>query len=101
MRGLDDIEAAFSKVKASAEKSIAGDAASKDRSLEEIFELNNAIGKLARGRPDAMQRMKELQLYVNVVTVGLKHDREGDVREGLALTERSIEAMRKEFSHSP
>jgi hypothetical protein len=45
-----------------------------------------------------MPKMKEIQLFVNMVTVGLKYDKPGDVKEGLTATERSIKAVRKQFS---
>jgi hypothetical protein len=93
---VDAMEAAFLKVKSSAHKAIAGDGAAKDRAFEEIFALNNEIGRLGRERPKTMPRMKELQAYVNMITVGLKHEKPADVREGLSVTEESIKALRKE-----
>lgn len=101
MRSVDDIEAAFSRVKASAEKSTGGDEASKDQSFQDIFALNNEIGRLARERPETMRRMKELQLCVNMITVGLKYGRMSDLREGLSITGESIKALKREFSSSP
>ena len=98
MRSVDDIEAAFSRVKASAQKSMEGDEAAKDQSFQDIFALNNEIGRLARGRPDTMLRMKQLQLCVNMITVGLKYGRTADLREGLSITEESIKALRRELS---
>ncbi len=98
MRRVDDIHAAFSRVKSSAEKAIEGDESAREQSFQDIFALNNEIGRLGRERPETMPKMKEMQLFVNMITVGLKYDRVGDVREGLAVTERSIEAVRKEFS---
>jgi hypothetical protein len=95
---IDDIEAAFKRVKTSAERAMEGDEASKEQSFQDIFALNNEIGKLGRERPDIMPKMKEIQLFVNMVTVGLKYDKQGDVKEGLAVTERSIEVVRKQFS---
>ena len=100
MRRVDGIEAAFQKVRFSALKVLAGDRASKDASFEEIFALNNAIGLVAREQPEARPRMKELQAYVNMITVGLKYDRPADLREGLSATEESIKALKKEFSDS-
>jgi hypothetical protein len=96
-----DIETAFYRVKTSAEKFMGGDESSKDRSLEDIFALNNEIGKLARERPKTMPKMKELQAYVNMITVGIKYGRMGELREGLSVTEESIMAMKKEFSPTP
>ena len=101
MRGVEDIEAAFSRVKASAEKSMEGDEASKERSFEEIFALNNVIGRMARELPKTMPRMKELQAYVNMITVGLKYEKKDSLREGLSITEESIKALRREFSATP
>lgn len=98
MRRVEDIEAAFSLVKASAEKALAGDEVSKEQSFQDIFALNNAIGRLGRERPEVMPKMKELQLYVNMITVGLKYEKPGNVREGLDLTEKSITAVKKELS---
>jgi len=100
-RRVDDIEAAFYQVKSSAEKAIGGDEASKDRSFQDIFALNNAIGRLAREQPGTMPRMKELQGYVNMITVGIKYGRAADLREGLSVTEESIKAMKKELSSPP
>lgn len=101
MRRVDDIEAAFLLVKSSAEKAMGGDEASKDRSFQYIFALNNEIGRLARERPSTMPRMKELQAYVNMITVGIKYGRTADLREGLTVTEDSIKAIKKEFSSAP
>jgi len=98
MRRVDDIEAAFYRVKASAEKSMQGDEASEDQSFQDIFALNNEIGRLARERPETMRRMKELQLCVNMITVGLKYGRQADLREGLSITEESIKSLKKELS---
>jgi hypothetical protein len=101
MTRVDEIEAAFYRVKSSAEKAIAGDEASKDRSFQDIFALNNAIGRLAREQPRIMPKMKELQGYVNMITVGIKYGREADLREGLSVTEDSIKAMKGELSPPP
>jgi len=101
MKKVEDIEAAFYRVKSSAEKALEGDEASKDQSFQDIFALNNEIGRLARERPDTMPKMKELQAYVNMITVGIKYGRTGDLREGLSVTEESIKAMKKEFSSAP
>jgi len=38
---------------------------------------------------------------VNMITVGLKYDRMGELREGLTVTEESIKALRREFSSAP
>jgi len=95
---LDAIEAAFYRVKSSAEKAMGGDEALKDRSFQDIFALNNEIGRLARERPTTMPKMRELQTYVNMITVGIKYGRAGEMREGLSSTEESIKAIRKEFS---
>jgi hypothetical protein len=97
-RGVDEIEAAFLRVKSSAERAIGGDPDSRDKSFQDIFALNNEIGRLARERPATMPKMKELQAYVNMITVGIKYGREADLREGLAVTEKSIVAMKKELS---
>jgi hypothetical protein len=101
MRRVSDIETAFSRVKASAERFIGGDKASRDQSFEDIFALNNEIGRMARELPKTMPRMKELQAFVNLITVGLKHDKMAELREGLSVTEESIKALRREFSSAP
>ncbi|HYW84503.1 MAG TPA: hypothetical protein VFB30_14675 [Spirochaetia bacterium] len=98
---VDDIEATFLQVKSSAEKAIEGDEASKDRSFQDIFALNNAIGRLAREQPLTMPKMRELQGYVNMITVGIKYGRAADVREGLSVTEETIKAMKRELSSQP
>jgi hypothetical protein len=98
---VDEIEAAFSQVKTSVEKAIGGDEGSKDRALQDIFALNNAIGRMAREQPKTMQKMKELQGYVNMVTVGIKYGRDADLREGLSVIEESLKAMKKELSAQP
>jgi hypothetical protein len=98
---VDDIEAAFLQVKSSAEKAIGGDEATKDRSFQDIFALNNAIGRLAREQPGTMPKMKELQGYVNMITVGIKYGRTAELREGLSVAEESIKAMKKEISAPP
>jgi hypothetical protein len=100
-RRVDDIEAAFSRVKASAEKFVEGDEASKERSFQDIFALNNEIGRMAREVPKTMPKMKEMQAYVNMITVGLKYGKQDSLREGLTLTEESIGALKREFSAAP
>ncbi len=97
MQRVSDIEAAFSRVKASAEMFIGGDQASRDQSFEDIFALNNEIGKLARELPKTLSRMKELQAFVNLITVGLKYDRMEELREGLSVAEESIKKLRREL----
>ena len=101
MRQVDEIEAAFKRVRSSAMRVMGGDEASKDQSFHDIFDLNNEIGRLARDRPKTMPKMKELQSYVNMITVGMKYDRMGDLREGLAVTEKSIKALKKDFDSAP
>src|SRR5580700_1067700 len=95
MRRVEDIEAAFFRVKSSAEKALGGDESSKEQSFQDIFALNNEIGRLARERPATMPKMKELQAYVNMITVGLKYGKAESLREGLSMTEESIRAMKK------
>jgi hypothetical protein len=95
MAAIESIEATFSKVKASAERVMGGDEASKDQSFQDIFALNNEIGRLGRVRPETMPKMKELQAYVNMITVGIKYGKTETLREGLVLTEESIMALRK------
>ncbi|MGH9920986.1 MAG: hypothetical protein ACRD6W_19220 [Nitrososphaerales archaeon] len=101
MSRVDDIEAAFNQVKSSAETAIGGDEALKDRSFQDIFALNNAIGRMAREQPGTMPKMKELQGYVNMITVGIKYERVADLREGLAVTEEMIKALKREPSSPP
>jgi hypothetical protein len=101
MRRVSDIETAFSRVKASAERFIGGDKASRDQSFQDIFALNNEIGRMARELPKTMARMKELQAFVNLITVGLKYDKMAELREGLSVTEESLEALKREFSSAP
>jgi hypothetical protein len=99
MQRIDDIEIAFSRVKVSTEKFVEErDQAYKDRSFQEIFELNNEIGRLGRELPKTMPKMKELQAYVNMITVGLKYDKQDSLREGLAATEKAIKALRGDSS---
>jgi hypothetical protein len=101
MRRVDDIEAAFSRVKASAERFMEGDEASKEQSFQDIFALNNEIGRMGRELPKTMPRMRELQAYVNMITVGLKYGKEEGLREGLSATGESIKALRRELSPAP
>ena len=101
MQRVSDIETAFSRVKASAEKFIGGEKEWRAQSFQDIFALNNEIGRLGREVPKTMPRMKELQAYVNLITVGLKYDKMKELREGLSVTEESIEALRREFSSAP
>lgn len=95
---IDDIEAAFFRVKSSAEKVMGGDESYKDQSFQDIFALNNEIGRMARERPGTMAKMRELQAHVNMVTVGIKYGKTADLKEGLSVTEESIKAMKKEPS---
>jgi hypothetical protein len=101
MQRVGDIETAFSRVKASAERFIGGDKASRGQAFQDIFALNNEIGRLARELPKTMPRMKELQAFVNLITLGLKHDKMAELRQGLSVTEESIKALRREFSSAP
>jgi len=101
MRSIGEIEAAFLRVKSSAEKAMVGGDDDKDRSFQDIFALNNEIGRLARQKPETMPKMREMQIYVNMITVGIKYGRMAEMREGISLTEGSIEAAKKEFSAAP
>jgi hypothetical protein len=101
MRRVGDIEAAFLRVKASAEKSMEGDEASTEQSFQEIFALNNEIGRLARQRPETMAKMKELQAYVNMITVGLKYGKDDEVRDGISVTKKSIKSLKRELASLP
>ena len=98
MRKLEEMEQAFKSVKDSAEKGAAGDKVAKERAFEEIFALNNVIGRLGRENPKAMPKMKELQGYVNVITVGLKHARAREVSEGLSAVDKSIKTLKRELA---
>jgi len=88
-------------VQASARKAIGGDKATKDRSFQDVFELNNEIGRLAREQPKTMRRMKELQGYVNMITVAMKYGKVKDLREGISLTKKAIRSIKKEISAAP
>ena len=101
MRDVEEIEAAFLKVRSSAEKAIGGDEATKDKSFQDVFVLNNAIGRLGRQRPKTMRRMKDLQACVNMITVAMKYGKVQELRDGISLTAESISAMKKEFSSAP
>jgi hypothetical protein len=94
-RRILQIDSAFQKVRKSARKAIAGDGVAKDRSLEEIFALNNEIGRLGRETPGVMPRMRELQGCVNMITVAIKYGRKAELDEGLAVTERIIESIKR------
>ena len=100
-RDRQRIEAAFTKVRASAEKVAGGDDSAKDRSYEEIFALNNEVGRVGRQRPELMPKMKELQLCVNMITVGIKQSRTGDIREGLSAAREAIASMKNEIGSAP
>ena len=100
-RGVDEIEAAFLRVKSSAQRAVGTDPDARDGAFQDIFALNNEIGRMARERPSTMPKMKELQAYVNMITVGIKYGREADLREGLAAAEESIAAMKRELPSSP
>jgi hypothetical protein len=95
---VDGLERAFHRVRSSAEKVLAGDGSARDGSYEEIFALNNEIGMIARQQPNAMPKMKELQGYVNMITVGMKYDRPAEIREGLAVTESFIQELKARAS---
>ena len=92
----DELAAAFSRVRTSAQRLMDGDAASKDESLEDILALNNVIGRLAREQPKMMRQMKELQACVNLITVGVKNVKAEDIKEGIALTQESIDSLERE-----
>lgn len=98
---FDTIEAAFARVKSSSARVIAGDSSAKDQAYQDIFALNNAIGRVARESKGSMGRMKELQACVNMITVGIKYDRMSDLQEGLSVTEESVNSLKREFSVRP
>jgi hypothetical protein len=98
---VEDIEAALERVSSSAGRVAAGDASFKDQAYEDIFALNNAIGRLAREGPEVMRRMKELQAFVNMVTVGIKYGRSADVREGLSAAGKLLDSMKRGPPESP
>ncbi|MDG6978885.1 MAG: hypothetical protein JRN58_07380 [Nitrososphaerota archaeon] len=101
MGAVDLIEAAFARVKSSSGRVVGGDGLAKDEAYQDIFALNNEIGRLARGKRGAMARMKELQACVNMITVGIKYDKAAEVREGLAVTEESVSSLRRELADEP
>jgi len=98
---IAEIEAALERVRSSTGRVVGGDASFKDQAYEDIFALNNAVGRLAREGPEMMRRMKELQAFVNMITVGIKYDRSADVHEGLSAVDKLLESMRKESLESP
>jgi hypothetical protein len=53
------------------------------------------LGRLGRERPETMPKMKELQAYVNMITVGIKYGKTETLREGLSLTGESITKLKK------
>jgi len=97
MGTVDGIAAAFIKLKVTAEKVGPGTEEYRDQAFQEIFALNNEIGRLAHQSPKTMPKMKELQAYVNLITVGLKYDKPESVREGLTLTAERIELLKTEL----
>ncbi|HUI00142.1 MAG TPA: hypothetical protein VLU99_07525 [Nitrososphaerales archaeon] len=101
VESVQSIESAFLVVRASAAEAMDGDAAAKDRAFQDIFVLNNEIGKLARLSPRTMGRMRELQGWVNLITVALKHGKRKELRDGLTATAKSIRALKKDFSAPP
>jgi len=44
-----------------------------------------------------MPKMKELQTYVNMITVGLKYDKRESLLDGLRSSEMAIKALRVEL----
>jgi hypothetical protein len=54
------------------------------------------IGRLAREQPKMMRQMKELQACVNLITVGVKNVKAEDIKEGIALTQESIDSLERE-----
>ncbi len=97
-QSLEEIEAAFLRVQSTAASAVGGDQATRDRSFQEVFELDNAIGKLGRRRPEFMSKMKELQLCVNDITIAMKHGSVKDVKRGISLTRRSLSSIEKELA---
>ena len=97
LRRVDEIEVAFYRVKESAEKALGGDEASKETSFQDVFALNNEIGRLGREVKVVMPKMKELQTYVNMITVGLKYDKPESLLDGLRSSEMAIKALRVEL----
>lgn len=92
---MGPIDASFQRVKELAQRAIAGDENAKDRSLEEIFALNNEIGRLGRETSDMLPKMRELQGCVNLITVAIKYGRKAELREGLTATEKTIGALKR------
>ena len=97
-QSIRQIESSFQRVKELARRAISGDEGAKDRSLEEIFALNNEIGRLGRETSSMMPRMRELQGYVNLITVAIKYGRRAELDEGLTATEKTIGALKRKPS---
>ncbi len=73
-----------------------GDEASKEKSLHDIFALNNVIGRLVRENPKMTRQLKELQLCVNLITIGVKKAEAANIREGIMLAEESFGCLKKD-----
>ena len=87
---MDEVESLFKKVEASTRRFLAGGMTNNEDTLKAIFRLNNEIGRVAKSHPGKNSNLRELQAYVNMVTVGLKHGRPNDLREGLIGAEQAI-----------
>lgn len=98
VKNLDAVESAFGLVRASAERVMGGDGAHKDQTYQELFGLNNEIGRVARSSPGWMRKMTELQGYVNMITVGVKYDKKPDVLEGISQTGKAIRELKADLS---
>jgi hypothetical protein len=73
-----------------------GDRGSKKKALEAIFDLNNAVGRCARSSGTAAGGLTELQLSINLITVGVKTGDAVQAGEGLKMSLESFKRLKNE-----
>jgi hypothetical protein len=93
----ESLEQAFANVEASASLLLKGDFRSKDSMFKAIFALNNEIGRLARLKPGKLGTLKVLQAYVNGITVAVKGEEAGPIRESLGAAHDFLDSVAKEL----
>jgi hypothetical protein len=59
-------------------------------SMRIIFKVNQELGRIARQEPALKKQMIDIQLSVNVVTVGLKRGDVAEARAAFQLAEDSL-----------
>lgn len=63
--------------------------------LREIFRLNKTVGRRAMEDPAARMALKEFQLDINLITIGIKDGDGTKTDEGLRMARLWLDGMRR------